>query len=136
MGRRDAARFNRSCEPRSECFRRLEGILERGRKKFGIVQLRRHYERLRHSAQLLYIPVPVSYEEFENASIKLLRKLYGPDRDMWVRASLYVVEGHWGEGTVADLVLTAYHQKKPAGADQNWSEHLATIERQHCAAAN
>lgn len=31
---------------------------------------------------------------------------------MWVRASLYVVEGHWGEGTVADLVLTAYHQKK------------------------
>jgi branched-chain amino acid aminotransferase len=31
---------------------------------------------------------------------------------MWIRASLYVVEGHWGEGTVADLVLTAYHQKK------------------------
>jgi branched-chain amino acid aminotransferase len=25
---------------------------------------------------------------------------------------LYVVEGHWGEGTVADLVLTAYHQSK------------------------
>jgi branched-chain amino acid aminotransferase len=31
---------------------------------------------------------------------------------MWIRATLYVVEGHWGEGTVADLVLVAYHQDK------------------------
>lgn len=31
---------------------------------------------------------------------------------MWIRATLYVIEGHWGEGTIADLVLTAYHQKK------------------------
>jgi branched-chain amino acid aminotransferase len=93
-------------------FEGLKGYWSADEKKFGIVQLRRHYERLKHSAQLLYIPVPVSYEEFQNASVKLLRKLYGPDRDMWVRASLYVVEGHWGEGTVADLVLTAYHQKK------------------------
>jgi branched-chain amino acid aminotransferase len=31
---------------------------------------------------------------------------------MWIRATLYVVEGHWGEGTVADLVVTSYHQEK------------------------
>ena len=29
--------------------------------------------------------------------------LYEPDKDMWIRATLFVVEGHWGEGTVADL---------------------------------
>ena len=31
---------------------------------------------------------------------------------MWARTTLFVVEGHWGEGTVADLVITAYHQDK------------------------
>jgi branched-chain amino acid aminotransferase len=61
---------------------------------------------------LLHIPVPVSYAEFRDACAKLVRLLYEPDKDMWIRAALYVIEGHWGEGTVADLVLTAYHQKK------------------------
>jgi branched-chain amino acid aminotransferase len=38
---------------------------------------------------------------------------------MWIRATLYVVEGHWGEGTKADLVMTAYHQDRqpPAPID-------------------
>ena len=31
---------------------------------------------------------------------------------MWARTTLCVTEGHWGEGTVADLVVTAYHQDK------------------------
>jgi branched-chain amino acid aminotransferase len=56
--------------------------------------------------------VPVIYEEFKDACSKIVRALYEPDKDMWIRATLYVVEGHWGEGTVADLVLTAYHQSK------------------------
>jgi branched-chain amino acid aminotransferase len=38
--------------------------------------------------------------------------LVTPDRDMWARTTLYVIEGHWGEGTMADLVVTAYHQDK------------------------
>ena len=29
---------------------------------------------------------------------------------MWFRTTLYAIEGQWGEGTVADLVITAYHQ--------------------------
>jgi branched-chain amino acid aminotransferase len=90
----------------------LKGYWQEDRPAFGIVELRRHYERLTRSASLLHIPVPVSYEEFRDACGKLLKRLLEPERDMWLRATLYVVEGHWGEGTVADLVLTAYHQKK------------------------
>jgi len=72
----------------------------------------RHFARLQRSARLLLIPCPVSYDEFERGCHELIRSLYQPDRDMWIRATLYVVEGHWGENTVADLVLTAYHQDK------------------------
>jgi branched-chain amino acid aminotransferase len=90
----------------------LKGYWQADQKEFGIVELRRHYDRLVRSARLLHIPVPVIYEEFKDACSKIVRALYEPDKDMWIRATLYVVEGHWGEGTVADLVLTAYHQSK------------------------
>jgi branched-chain amino acid aminotransferase len=93
-------------------FEGLKGYWQTGNEAFGIVALRRHYDRLTRSARLLHIPVPASYDEFEGACEKLVRKLCEPSQDMWIRATLYVIEGHWGEGTVADLVLTAYHQKK------------------------
>jgi branched-chain amino acid aminotransferase len=93
-------------------FEGLKGYWQADEGAFGIVEMRRHYERLTRSARLLHIPVPVTYEEFQNACAKLVRVLYERDKDMWIRAALYVVEGHWGEGTVADLVLTAYHQEK------------------------
>jgi branched-chain amino acid aminotransferase len=93
-------------------FEGLKGYWQADGSSFGIVELRRHYERLCRSARLLHIPVPVTFDEFRDACGKLVRRLYGPEKDMWIRATLYVVEGHWGEGTVADLVLTAYHQKK------------------------
>jgi branched-chain amino acid aminotransferase len=95
-------------------FEGLKGYWQTNENKFGVIELRRHFDRLVRSAKLLHIPVPVSYEEFQGACAKLLRRLYEPDKDMWIRATLYVIEGHWGEGTVADLVLTAYHQKKQA----------------------
>ena len=79
---------------------------------FGVLMLRSHYERLRRSARLLHIPWKWTYQEFEGAIFELLGALVGPERDMWIRATLYVIEGHWGEGTVADLVLTAFHQDK------------------------
>ena len=78
--------------------------------RFGIVMLRRHYERLRRSARLLHIPCPWSYEQYESAIFELMTALVQPDHDMWARTTLFVVEGHWGEGTVADLVITAYQQ--------------------------
>jgi len=79
---------------------------------FGLVALRRHWARLRRSAKLLHIPFEMGFDEFEGACHALVQSLCEPERDMWVRATLYVVEGHWGEGTKADLVLTAYHQDK------------------------
>jgi branched-chain amino acid aminotransferase len=82
--------------------------------RFGIVMLRRHYERLCRSARLLHIPCPWSYQDYETAIIELVGELVEPDRDMWARTTLFVVEGYWGEGTVADLVITAYHQDKQA----------------------
>lgn len=77
---------------------------------FGIVQLRRHYERLCRSARLLHIPFGATFEYYRDAIAKLAGELLKPDRDMWFRTTLYAIEGQWGEGTVADLVITAYHQ--------------------------
>jgi len=90
----------------------LKGYWQANDQKFGVVEMARHYQRLTRSAKLLHIPVPVTFEGFRDACRKLVRALYEPDKDMWIRATLFVVEGHWGEGTVADLVLTAYHQQK------------------------
>jgi branched-chain amino acid aminotransferase len=79
---------------------------------FGIVQLRRHYERLCRSARLLHIPFDGTFEHYRDAIAELAGALLTPDRDMWFRTTLYAIEGQWGEGTVADLVITAYHQDK------------------------
>lgn len=94
----------------------LKGYWHENSVNFGIVAMPRHFARLQRSARLLHIPCLVKYPEFEKACHELVRRLYSPDRDMWVRATLYVIEGHWGEGTVADLVLTAYHQDKTSPA--------------------
>lgn len=80
--------------------------------QFKIIMMRQHYERLKRSARLLHIPCEYSFEEYREAINQLIGALAIPDRDMWVRTTLFVTEGHWGENTVADLVLTAYHQEK------------------------
>ena len=79
---------------------------------FAVVMLRRHYERLQRSARLLHIPCDWAYKDYEAAILELMGQLVEPDRDMWARTTLFVVEGHWGEDTVADLVITAYHMPK------------------------
>ncbi len=79
---------------------------------FGIVAMERHYKRLKRSARLLHIPFDMGFEEFDGHCHALVERMAEPDRDMWLRPTLYVIEGHWGEGTVADLVITAFHQPK------------------------
>jgi|HigsolmetaAR202D_1030399.scaffolds.fasta_scaffold01168_6 Branched-chain amino acid aminotransferase/4-amino-4-deoxychorismate lyase len=74
----------------------------------GIVAVPRHYERLQRSARLLHIPFEMSYEEFENALHSLIEPLCVPDQDIWVRATLYLVDGLWGEDQVSDLYCTAF----------------------------
>ena len=79
---------------------------------FGFVHLERHFARLKRSARLLHIPVTFTYDEFEQSCAELTRALYRPDKELYIRATLFVVEGHYGKGTVADLVLTGYQQDK------------------------
>jgi branched-chain amino acid aminotransferase len=74
----------------------------------AIVMLRPHYERLRRSARLLHIPCDPDYDQFTRAIRELSEALLQPGKEMWFRPTLFVTEGHWGENTVADLVVTAY----------------------------
>lgn len=80
--------------------------------QFKVVMMRQHYERLKRSARLLHIPCDYSLEEYVGVVDQLIGALAHPDRDMWARTTLFVTEGHWGENTVSDLVVTAYHQEK------------------------
>lgn len=80
--------------------------------QFGVIQLKKHYKRLLRSAKMLHIPCPWSYEDFEEGVMKLTKALLSKEKDMWIRTTLFVVEGHWGENTQADLVMTAYNQDK------------------------
>lgn len=80
--------------------------------RFGIVFMRRHYERLLRSAKLLHMPCPWSYKEYEAAVHELLGVLLTPEQDMWARVTLFGIEGHWGVDTVSDMVVTAYNQQK------------------------
>jgi branched-chain amino acid aminotransferase len=108
----DEATLHIGCEAFTRSLNVFEGLKGYWQPdgSFGIVQLRRHYERLRRSARLLHIPFDATFGHYENAIAKLADALLDPDRDMWFRTTLYGIEGHWGEHTVADLVITAYHQ--------------------------
>jgi branched-chain amino acid aminotransferase len=77
-----------------------------------IAMARQHYDRLRRSAKLLHMPCPVPYDEYVRAIDQLISALAEPHRDMWARTTLFGIEGQWGEDTVSDLILTAYHQDK------------------------
>lgn len=79
---------------------------------FGIIFLQRHYQRLLRSAKLLHIPCPWTYQEYKNAVFELMGTLLKKEKDMWIRTTLFAIEGNWGEGTKADLIMTAYHQDK------------------------
>lgn len=93
-------------------FEGLKGYWTNVGDVFAVRSPRRHYDRLCRSAALLHIPISFSYEEFTTGLATLGRHLLVPDRDLWFRTTLYVTQGHWGEGTVADLIVTAFTQQK------------------------
>ncbi|MDQ8730536.1 aminotransferase class IV [Bradyrhizobium sp. LHD-71] len=76
---------------------------------FGFLALPRHWARLKRSAKFLHIPFDMTCQEWIDANHSLVQTMYEPGRSMWTRATLYVEEGHWGEGTKSNLVLTAFH---------------------------
>jgi len=112
----DEATLHIGCEAVTRSLNVFEGLKGywQAAGPFGIVQLRCHYERLRRSARLLHIPFDTTFYEYQGALALLVEALLEPDRDMWFRTTLYAVEGHWGEDTVADLVITGYHQEMRA----------------------
>jgi branched-chain amino acid aminotransferase len=78
----------------------------------NLLAMRDHYERLTRSARLLYLPFDMSYDEFETACKVLVRNLMVPERHLWLRPTIFAVEGRWGEQTVTDVVIMCYHQDK------------------------
>jgi len=80
----------------------------------GIVAVPRHFERLQRSARLLHIPFEMSLQQFDDALHAIIEPLCVPDQDIWVRATLYLVDGLWGEDQRSDLFLTAFLTPKSA----------------------
>ena len=99
-----------------DCYEGIKGYWQPDG-TFALLEMRAHFDRLCRSARVLRLPVPVTFEEFVEAHRALVGSLLTVDRDMWVRANLFAVEGHWGQGNACDLVLTAYHQDKVDPAD-------------------
>ena len=84
-------------------FEGMKGYWSADGSEFGLVALPRHFARLQRSARILHVPCPVGLGAFEEACRKLVGRLIGPDRDMWVRATLFVTEGHWGEDDRSEI---------------------------------
>ncbi len=100
-------------------FEGIKGYWRHDGSEFAWLALREHFDRLRRSARLLHLPFSMSYDEFESACASLARKLLTNERDLWLRTTLFAVEGHWGENTVSDLVITGYQldKKRPEPID-------------------
>jgi branched-chain amino acid aminotransferase len=93
-------------------FEGVKGYWDSAGEVFSLRTPRRHYDRLCRSASLFHIPIRFSYEEFLAGLATLAGELLVPDKDLWFRPTLYVTHGHWGEATEADLVVTAFSQRK------------------------
>lgn len=93
-------------------FEGVKGYWDEAGEVFALRSPRRHYDRLCRSARLLHVPVRFDYDEYVAWLTALGAELVVPERDLWFRTTLYVTQGHWGEGTVADLVTTAYTQTR------------------------
>jgi branched-chain amino acid aminotransferase len=94
-------------------FEGIKGYWRHDERHLALVALRPHYERLQRSAMLQHLPFSMSYQEFTDACFTIVRRLLSEDRDLWIRPTLFAVEGHWGIDTAADLVITSYnHDKK------------------------
>ena len=96
-------------------FEGLKAFWQADGQGFGIVNLRDHYDRLHRSARIMRMPFLTSFADYEDACHGLLARLAHPEKNMWLRTTLFLVGGHWGQDDVTDLVITAFdHPKGPA----------------------
>jgi len=100
-------------------FEGIKGYWQKDERTFCLLALREHFDRLCRSARLLHLPFDMTYDDFFIACSKLVKLLLVPGKDLWLRPTLAAVEGHWGLGTVTDLIITAYtqEQQRPAPID-------------------
>ena len=106
----DEATLHVGCEAAIRGLNVFEGVkaYRQPDGSLAIVMLRRHYERLQRSARLLCIPFEHSYGKFTHFIRELAEALVQPNKEMWLRTTLFATQGHWGEGTETELVITAY----------------------------
>ena len=90
----------------------IKGYWRHDDSHLALLALRPHYERLQRSALLQHLPFSMGYQDFTDACFAIVRRLLSQDRDLWIRPTLFAVEGHWGIDTVTDLVITCYNQDK------------------------
>jgi branched-chain amino acid aminotransferase len=93
-------------------FEGIKGYWRDDDSSLALLALQEHYERLARSALLNQLPFSLNFPDFKEACLSLVRKLQTRDRDLWLRPTLFAIEGHWGADTVSDLVITGYHQEK------------------------
>lgn len=114
LTRWDDATIHIGCEAVTRGLNVFEGLKgywqENGR--YAIIFMERHFKRLLRSARLMHLPCPWTYEECEAAIHELAGRLLTREQDMWVRVTLLGIEGHWGQETRSDMVITAYQQSK------------------------
>lgn len=110
----EGASVHASCEGAYRGLSVFEGLKSHWQPdgSMGVIAQRAHYERLQRSAKLLHIPFQHTYEQFDDAVHRLVAALCVLETETWIRATLYVVEGLWGEDQRSDLILTAYQTPK------------------------
>jgi len=92
-------------------FEGIKGYWSADAKTFSLLNLHDHYVRLCQSALMVHLPFQSDYAGFERACITLVESLLVPGKDLWLRPTLFALEGSWGLDTVTDLTITAYSQE-------------------------
>jgi branched-chain amino acid aminotransferase len=95
--------------------------------RFGLLAMPRHYARLKRSAALMHMPFDMTFEAYDAACHAITACQREPGRNMWIRTTLYITEGHWGLGDKTDLVLAAYHH--PMGPPPRMKTGVSTWRR-------
>lgn len=89
-------------------FEGIKGYWSHDNGDLSLLALEEHYKRLCRSALLQHLPMTMTFEQFRGACALLTRELMDRNRDLWLRPTLFSIDGHWGEWTVSDVVITCY----------------------------
>lgn len=125
----DEAVLHVACEGVQRGMNVFEGLKGFWRQdgRFGLLAMPRHYARLKRSAALMHMPFDMSFDAFDAACHDITACQREAGRNMWIRATLYLTEGQWGQGDKTDLVLAAYHY--PMGPPARMATGVSTWRR-------